>query len=333
MRLPAKVHALLAITVPARRAGVLWTFLIVGGCGLALGQGLVGVGLLPGQSTVQVFAIHPATGGTTPFLSTGAGALTGAPIGFDPLTRRLFFEDGSGLWTADLALGTSTRVPLSVCCPFLQYDRRANLLLGLGLLPGQTTVQVFAIDPASGGTTPLLSTGASALSGAPIGFDPLTRRLFFEDGSGLWTADLELGTATRVPLAVCCPYLQYDGRANLLLGLGLLPGQTTVQVFAIDPATGDTTPLLSTGASALTAAPIGFDPLARRLFFEDGSELWTADLELGTATHVPLAVCCPALHFAGGAVAAVPLLGPSGLAALLIGIAIAGWHFSRAQRS
>jgi hypothetical protein len=207
-------------------------------------------------------------------------------------------------------------------------------LVGVGFLPGQSTVQVFSINPATGGTTPILSTGAVALAGGPIGFDPATRRLFFEDGTDLWTADLAHGTASHVPFAPCCPFLQFDSTTDSLLGLGFLPGQPTVQVFSINPVTGGTTPILSTSANALVGAPIGFDSATRRLFFEDGTDLWTADLAHGTTSHVPFGSCCPALVFEGVPVlAVVPLLAPQGLAALVIALAIAGWHLSRAQRA
>jgi hypothetical protein len=206
-------------------------------------------------------------------------------------------------------------------------------LVGVGFLSGQTTVQVFSIDPVTGDTTPILSTTTVSLSGAPIAFDPVTRRLFFQDVTDLWTVDLAHGTSSHIPLAYCCPFLQFDTRANLLLGLGFLPGQATVQVFSIDPVTGGTIPILSTSTVALCGASIGFDPATRRLFFGDGTDIWTADLALGTASHNPLASSCPALVFSGAPVAAVPLLGPKGLAALALALAIAGWHLGRAQRT
>jgi len=63
------------------------------------------------------------------------------------------------------------------------------------------------------------------------------------------------------------------------------------------------------------------------------ADLWTVDLVHGTASHVPLASCCPFLLFAGVPLTSVPLLGATGLVTLALALAIAGWHLVREQRS
>ncbi len=260
--------------------------LLLGICGLAFtvnAQPLHNVSLSGGQ--VVVFAINPTTGAATPIVSTGAASLVGTPITFDPLTGRLFFISGDpALYTVDVVSRTSSHVALANCCPMLTFDPVSRTLYGV--ITGTTGVDVVKIDPASGASTLVVSTGATSLVGGVIAFDPTARHLFFESSGSLYTVDLATNNVSHVSLSACCSLLQFDVAARTLYTV-IFSGATAV-VMSIDPQTGTATPVVDTGATGIQGGAIAFDPILRRLFFiGELSNLYTVDLVRRTTSHAP----------------------------------------------
>jgi hypothetical protein len=121
-------------------------------------------------------------------------------------------------------------------------------------------------------------------------------------------------------------------RGQGLVGLGFLGSDTTASVFSIDSATGNATRILSTPAVGVTGVPIGFDASTRRLFFEDGVALYTADLAHRTVSRVPINYCCPSLFFATLSTApSLPLLSPIAGLALFVSVALVGWRLAHGR--
>jgi hypothetical protein len=121
-------------------------------------------------------------------------------------------------------------------------------------------------------------------------------------------------------------------RGQGLIGLTFLDGQNTLTVVSIDPTTGTTMPLLATTATGFVGGYVAFDPSSRRLFFEDSSSIYTADLAHGTVSHVPLDLCCLPLEFGTGPVAPVPALDWRGLTVFATALLILGWKLAGLQR-
>jgi len=303
---------------------------------------LIDFGFLPSQSAWSIFAIDPVSGSFTPIVTgVTAGSIYGGGQALDPVRQRFFFlrQDTSELFTVNLLNQQVDRVPVPSCCSFLQYDVGTGRLLGFGFLPSQSIWSIFAIDPASGSFTPIVTgVTAGSIYGGGQALDPVGQRFFFlrQDTSELFTVNLQNQQVTRVPVPSCCAFLQYDVVGARLLGFGFLPSQSTWSIFAIDPASGSFTPIV-TGVTAGSIYEGGqaFDSVGQRFFFvrQDTSELFTVNLQNQQITRVNTASCCGFLSFQiAGAAAAAPLGDTRSyivLAIVLIAIALLALHQGR----
>ena len=170
-------------------------------------QDLIAVGFSGGA--VEVFSLEPVTGSVVPLVATGAADADGGWTALDRAGRRLFFQSSGGqLYTVSLSTGIVTQAPLATCCYFLEYDRQAATLLGVGFQGGQ--VEVFGLNPSTGAATPLIATGAPDADGGWTAFDAVGRRLFFQSTNNqLYTVNFQNNTVTQAPLAACCYFLQF----------------------------------------------------------------------------------------------------------------------------
>jgi hypothetical protein len=306
-----------------------------------LGQELIGLAFLNGETTLTIVSIDPATGTQTPLMATPAGGVAAGPLAVDPRSRRLFFVsfDAGATWlyTADLihrTISAAAETASTGAAGQLFWDPVGNQLIGLAYLPGEYTTTVSVVDPATAGLTPLVPTGAVAGVSA---FDPVGRRIFFESGSqngppyAINVVDIANRTVSQPVPFPCCPNLIWDPEARRLLGLSFFNGQFPLTVVSIDPSTGSQTPLLPTPAGGVAEGWITIDTATGRVFFSDpfAQTLVTVNLQSGHVSQSPLAPCCPALGWLGlAATVPVPALDASGLAVLGLALAILGWRLA-----
>jgi hypothetical protein len=201
-------------------------------------------------------------------------------------------------------------------------------LAGLGFSGNE--VAVFSLDPTTGVSTLVRTTGADSFNS--YAFDPVRRRLYFYDqipSPDLYTVDLANGTVSHVTVPTCCLALFSDPRTSTLYGLGFSGNE--VAVFSLDPTTGVSTPVRTTGADSFNS--YAFDPVQRRLYFYDqipSPDLYTVDLANGTVSHVAVPTCCLALFFAAPSALAIPTLSVAGLVTLALVLALVGFRSSDA---
>ena len=305
------------------------------------GQELIGLAFLNGDTTLTIVSIDPATGVQTPLMATPAGGVGGGPVAMDPRTQRVFFVSvnagATWLYTADLIHGTlsaAAQTESTGASGQLFWDPVGNQLIGLAYLPGEHTMTVSVVDPATSRLTPLVPTGAVAGASA---FDPVGRHIFFASGSqngppyAINVVDIANRTVSQPVPFPCCPNLIWDPAARRLLGLSFFNNQLPLTVVSIDPSTGSQTPLLSTPAGGVAQGWRTIDPVTGRVFFSDpfAQTLVTVNLQSGQVTQSLLAPCCPALGWmAVAATVPVPALDASGLAALGFALAILGWRLA-----
>lgn len=187
-----------------------------------LGQELIGLTILPGDTTASIVSINPVTGTQTPLMATPATRVDGASLAIDPASRRVFFVStqlvgGTSLYVADLVHGTISWVPETAstgAAGVLIWDPVGNQLIGLGYLPGEYTMTVSSVDPATASLTPLVPT--SAVGPNAFAFDPVGRRIFFENGSqngppyALNVVNITNRTISQPVSFPCCPRLLWD---------------------------------------------------------------------------------------------------------------------------
>jgi len=202
-----------------------------------VGKQLLGLGYLPGDTTVTVASIDPATAAVTPLVPTTIPGIDGGTVTIDPAGRRIFFEGAPNgapneLNIVDLANRTVSQTPLP-CCPPLVWDPAGNRLLGMSFVDNHIPLTVVSIDLSTGSQTPLLPTPSGGVSLGYVTIDPATGRVFFADpfAHSLVTANLQRGNVLQSPLAPCCPPLGWlaaavpvpalDASGLAVLGLAL----------------------------------------------------------------------------------------------------------------
>lgn len=324
------------------RLALFTTFVFGYSANPAPGQELIGLAFLNGETTLTIVSIDPATGVQTPLMATPAGGVAGGPVAIDPRTRRVFFvsfEAGATwLYTADLihrTLSAAAETASTGGSGQLFWDPVGNQLIGLAYLPGEYTVTVSIVDPATASLTPLVPTGAVAGASA---FDPVGRRIFFESGSqdgppyAINVVDIANRTVSQPVPFPCCPNLIWDAEERRLLGLSFFQNHTPLTIVSIDPSTGSQTPLLPTPAGGVAQGWLTIDPGTGRVFFSDpfAGTLITANLQSVDVSQSPLAPCCPALGWLPAVVPTVPVpaLDATGLAVLAIVLSILGWRLA-----
>jgi hypothetical protein len=313
-----------------------------------LGQTLIGLTVLPGDTTVTIVSINPVTGAQTPLMATPSIGVSGLSLAVDPASQRVFFvgdeptpDPGFVKWffyVADLRHRTISATPQTADTGGVGqmfWDPVGNQLIGLAYLPGGHTMTVSAVDPATAALTPLVPT-SFASENAQVAFDPVGRRIFFGIGSqngppyGLTMVDLANRTISQPVPFPCCPSLFWDPQRGLL-GFNFLNNSLPWMVVSVDPSTGLQTPLLPTPAGGAAGGYVTLDPATGRVFFADpfAQTLFTANLQSGNVSQSPqLAACCPALVWLPAASVTVPALNAGGLAILSLALALLGWSLA-----
>lgn len=111
----------------------------------------------------------------------GLNDVTSAVATFDRDARKLYVVAAQQLVTVDVATRSfTTRSLASPEILFVEFDPVTRSLIGATAGAG---VPLVRIDPASGATTPLLTTGAASAIRASSAFDPHRRELYFLSGT------------------------------------------------------------------------------------------------------------------------------------------------------
>lgn len=224
-----------------------------------------------GLAHEPVVIVNPTTGGLTPF---GPAVQQVGPITtFDQVHRRLFYATNRILFVVDFTRQTTRIVSASAFdYASIEYDPVTDrVLAALSSFP----VQVIAIDPSTGNTTPIANFSTTAVRNGVIALDATGRRLFLLTGALLPTAittiNLATGSVSVTPLGPSGYFFfQYDPMTAKLLSL--TPNGVQLNFVAIDPATGAEAVLFSTDASALggpDTSVSAYDPMTRRIFLTD----------------------------------------------------------------
>jgi hypothetical protein len=233
------------------------------------GQTLVGVN---SRATTPVYLIDAATGGAR-FL--GPANLATFSVGLstiDRAGRRLFLFDSTGpirLVTFNVATGVANSVNIAQTVR-AEYDPSLGRVIGVAGDPART---IFALDPATGTSTPLLATNVPSLLSPSSAFDPVTRRYFFEGTTGpndqVITANLNTNTVTSVNVSQSFTFFGYDPATGRLIGT--VSAAPSVTVASLDPVTGLVTTLFASGVTTAAAGSATYDPIGRVFYFIDGS--------------------------------------------------------------
>jgi Fe2+ transport system protein FeoA len=112
---------------------------------------LLGVGFF-GGSQVTVAQIDPVTGTPTALVTTPANTLSGAQAAYDTVQQIAFFQDGSRLFTVNLATNITSQTSEASCCPSLLFAAPSINVPALGSF---ALLAIFAV---------LMFVGALALS-------------------------------------------------------------------------------------------------------------------------------------------------------------------------
>ena len=288
------------------------------------------------QAGAPVIKINPATGTAQTVISTGAPTPDFGLGTFDPLHRRLFFLDGpsgsQSLIIVDLNALTVTAKPIAMPASylFLEYDAANDRVLSV---TSAASAPIVSINPSTGATLTLLSTGASSPDFGLSAFDPIARRLYFLDGpigaQSVVTLNLATQAASTVAIPIPANYLffEWDSLSGRILAV---TSQAGGPLLGIDPATGASQTILTTGATNANFGLSAIDTVGRRLFFLSGpagaQSLFTVNLSSNAASSVPAAIPASYLLFEFEPLsgANIPALESVGLMVLALGLAFIG---------
>ena len=193
----------------------------------------------------QLYEIEPASGVLTPILATGVNQLFGIANTGTP-GELLLSGVTAGLFRADLASGTVTPLPTGGFPMFAVCNNEDD-----GAIYGISLANLYEIDPVSGATSLIGPTGAINIFGLDyhqglqtlIGFDPITNQI--------WSIDPASGAGTPIgPAMAGLVGLWYDASSDTLYGI--CDGNNAGCVSEIDPATGATTLLFSSGLNLVS---------------------------------------------------------------------------------
>jgi hypothetical protein len=232
-------------------------------------QTLVGIA---GSNPNPVRLIDVNTGATRDVGFANLGTFSVGSSSYDRAGRRIFTFDSTGplrLVTVNVGTGVTTSVIVAQTVS-LQYDPSLGRIVGVATDPART---IFAIDPATGTSTPLLATNVPSPFFPSGAFDPVTRRYFFEGTTGpqdqVITANLNTNTVTSVNVSQPINFYGYDPATSRLIGA--LSGPAAVTLASLDPVTGAVTTLFSSGVTSTVSGSGTYDPIGRVFYFIDGS--------------------------------------------------------------
>ena len=193
----------------------------------------------------QLYEIEPASGVLTPVLATGVNQLFGIANTGTP-DELLLSGVTAGLFRANLTTGTVTSLPTGGFPMFAVCNNEDD-----GAIYGVSLANLYEIDPVSGATSLIGPTGAINIYGLDyhqglqtlIGFDPITNQI--------WSIDPASGAGTPIgPAMAGLVGVWYDASSDTLYGI--CDGNNAGCVSEIDPATGATTLLFSSGLNLVS---------------------------------------------------------------------------------
>lgn len=294
--------------------------------------------VIPATSRGSLLSIAPgvdpvrinAQSGLVQSLRWVGGAEPIRPLGpavFDPARRDLFFVTHdigqiNPYWLRRIDHRGNAPSIRPVDSPlFLELDPGTGKLISAAAQPG---MPITRFDPLAYETPEVIVTpGLNGITSAVATMDRDTRMLYVIASQQLVTVDLATKSFTTRPLS--SPeilFVEFDPLSHSLIAATSGAG---VPLVRIDPASGSTTPILTTGAAGAVRASSTFDPRRRELYFLSGtSQVVTVSLGTQTVTTTPLstAAAYSFLELDSHGIPDAPISAPA-LAALIAALAIA----------
>lgn len=159
--------------------------------------------------------------------------------------------------------------------------------------PTNGNVSVYRLDPATGATALVASSGSPDYFFTQTSLDPISRRYFFNGASPnglvryIYGVNIDTGVVTTAPAPSSLNDWKWDPVTAKLIGdFPVSPGGN-LGVYSMDPDTGVRTLLVATAISDYNfPGRAAFDPVRRRFFVVTATRLYTIDLITGTVTNV-----------------------------------------------